>query len=739
MPADGATLHPALNPEQLQAAEYRGGPLLVLAGAGTGKTRVIVHRVASLLRSGVQPGRILAVTFTNKATEEMRTRVDALVPGTGARVWVYTFHAFAARILRRHAAALKLTPYFTVYDADDQKRLIVESMKELGLAEEERSKAGLYVSIISRAKDDLLDAQSYEIHALAQGDPFRQRVASVYKAYQRKLDAAGGLDFGDLLLKACGLFRHNEEVRSYYQKLFEHVLVDEYQDTNHAQYVLTKTLAAQHRNLCVVGDPDQSIYAFRGASIRNILEFETDFSDARIVKLEENYRSTPNILDAAHAVIRNNRQRHEGKLWTKRERGEPIEVQETADEREEARWAVKRIVQLLDGGASPKDVAVFYRTNAQSRSFEEALSLSQVPYRVIGTVRFYERREIKDVLAYMRAALNPADSVSLGRILNVPARAIGKTAESVLKDYAKKEELSLLETLGRAERIPELAPAARRGALELHHLLQRLGEDLRVLPPKDGGNAVLSRTGYLEAVERETESDPDAVNRLGNLQEFINALQEFQERAAAQALEGEPSDPADPAGNAAAPRAPLERFLENVALQSGQDGYDARAAAVTLMTVHLAKGLEFPIVCVTGLEEGLFPISAANASPTELEEERRLCYVAVTRAKERLILTHAATRRLFGRVYANLPSRFILEAELAEIKAPAAPAAEEAPPRTVPVLTRIRPNMRVRHPEFGTGRVTDRSGAGEAMKVTVEFDNGLTKKLLVRYAPLTPL
>jgi len=717
-----SSLHDSLNPDQKEAALYRGGPLLILAGAGTGKTRVIVHRIASLLQEGVSAGRILAVTFTNKAAGELRNRIDKLAPGQGPRIWVHTFHAFAARMLRQHALQAGLPKHFTVYDSDDQKRIIVDCLKELDLAKEKK-KAGLYATVISRAKDELLDPGSYSIHAMAQQDPFRQTVARVYERYQKKLDASGGLDFGDLLLKTAGLLKNDLEVRSYYQKLFEHILVDEYQDTNHAQYIITKTLAAQHRNLCVVGDPDQSIYAWRGANIRNILEFENDFKDVKVVKLEQNYRSTPNILDAAASVIANNDRRHEKRLWTDAEKGQSVDVDEYVDEREEADAVVSRIARMVDEGVSPKEIAVFYRTNAQSRSFETAFSRLQVPCRVVGSLRFFERKEVKDALAFARAAVNTSDSVSLSRILNVPARGIGKSAEEALKSFCLDTGASLRDAIARADPIPKLSGPARRGIRELHHLLDKLSEDLQQLSPADGMNAVLQRTGYWDSIEAAVETDPDAAGRLGNLQELLNAVGEFQERDA---------------------DAGLGRFLEDVALQSGADSYDASAPAVTLMTVHLAKGLEFPTVFVTGLEEGLFPIGAANADREQLEEERRLCYVAMTRAEKKLYLTHAATRRLFGRAVSNLPSRFILEASLTRSapppgmsKEPEKAAVAAAPPPTT-TLTRIKRGMRVQHPEFGLGKIADWSGKGEALKVTIIFDDGRTKKLLLRYAPLMP-
>ncbi|MEE8425511.1 MAG: 3'-5' exonuclease, partial [Elusimicrobiota bacterium] len=657
----------------------------------------------------------LAVTFTNKAAEEMRRRIERLVPGQGARVWVHTFHALAARIVRRHAKELKLTPHFTVYDADDQKRVVVQVLKELGL-ESEKNKARLYVSVISRAKDDLLDARSYSIYAMAQRDAFRQNVARVYEVYQNKLTASGGLDFGDLLMKLAELLKNHASTRDYYQKLFEHVLVDEYQDTNYAQYLITKTLAAQHRNLCAVGDPDQSIYQWRGATIRNILEFEADFKGALAVKLEQNYRSTPNILNAASAVIRNNKRRTVKTLWTKKAEGEAVSACELADEREEARVVVNRIIGLVDEGASLRDIAVFYRTNAQSRQFEEALSLSQLPYRVVGSVRFYERKEVKDVLAYARAAINPSDSVSLTRVLNVPARGVGTRAASELAAQARELGLTLRGALGQ---LPKLSKSAREGCQELSLILDKLEEDSKRLGPAETLQSVLTRSGYWDMLENAAADQPEEASRLGNVQELLNAVKEYEERC----------------GDEDGPQ--LERFLENVALQSGADGYDAETPAVTLMTVHLAKGLEFPHVFVTGLEEGLFPIGAGNTSEDALEEERRLCYVAMTRAKERLFLTHAATRRIFGRAYSNLPSRFILEARLfgaqedeeEDLPAPA------PPPR---LLLKVKSGQRVKHPEFGLGKVIEKSGSGEALKVTVVFDNGKTKKLLLRYAPLSP-
>ncbi|MCX5788556.1 MAG: UvrD-helicase domain-containing protein [Elusimicrobia bacterium] len=715
----------SLNPEQRLAAEHGTGPLLIVAGAGTGKTRVITYRIARLLNEGVPGTRMLAVTFTNKAAGEMRSRVDALAPGRAASVWIHTFHAFAARVLRQHAPLLRLTKHFTIYDSDDQKRLVGEALKELGLADQ-RAKAGLYLSVISRAKDDLLDAKSYAIHSMTAGDRFRETAARVYEKYQEKLDAAGALDFGDLLVKTCELLKGHQQVREYYQDLFLHLLVDEYQDTNHSQYLITKTLAARHQNLCVVGDPDQSVYAWRGANIRNILEFERDFHGARVIKLEQNYRSTPNILAAAGCVIAHNKQRKSKTLWTEKPSGEPVQVHESLNEHEEARWVVRRVVEFLENGASLSDIAVFYRTNAQSRSFEEALRMARLPYRVVGAMRFYERKEIKDALAYARVALNPADGVSLRRVINVPARGVGKTSEEALDAYAQEHELTLLETMREEAKIPGLTPACRAACRQLAFIFDHLKTDLDTLRPAAAMSRVLERSGYWAWLENEAETDPEAVGRLGNLQELLNAIKEFEEK------DGD---------------ARLEHYLEGVALQSDADTYE-QTSAVTLMTVHLAKGLEFPAVFLTGLEEGLFPIGAGNSSPDELEEERRLCYVGMTRAREHLVLTYAASRRIFGQSYANLPSRFILEARLlgphtgdgetpVGTVPPSGFKAEGEPESGGPAaILNVKLGMRVVHPEFGCGKIIEKSGQGEGLKVTINFDSGAKKKVLVRYARL---
>jgi len=746
-----------LNPRQKEAVVHGEGPLLILAGAGTGKTRVITHRIAKLIGEGVPASRILAVTFTNKAAEEMRRRIEALSPGSGAQVWAHTFHAFAARLLRQHHQLLGLGRYFTIYDSSDQKRLVAEAMKQIGL-EGQTAKASMYLSLISRAKDDLLDAKSYAIYAAASSDLARQTAARIYEIYQRGLDASGALDFGDLLLKACHLLKEHQAVREYYQEYFLHLLVDEYQDTNHAQYILTKTLAAKRRNLCVVGDDDQSVYSFRGADIRNILEFERDFKDAKVVALEQNYRSSAKILEAAGQVIRNNARRKSKSLWTQAAAGENVGVLELPNEMEEARWTVHAIRDQLARGRKPSDIAIFYRTNAQSRSFEEALLRSGVAYRIVGAMRFYERKEVKDALAYARLMLNENDSASLERVINVPPRGFGQTSLDRVKSYAQGQGLTLWEALRRADQIPALTGHARKAAFSIVATLEKLRAAVAALPVGQAMTRLLADTGYWQWLETEAEKDPEAKTRMNNLQELLNAVQEYQEKALAAGAGRDMTRPAPAERNrssetfsaSAGEDASLSRYLEAVSLQSDLDRADFNQAAVTLMTVHLAKGLEFPVVFLTGLEEGLFPIGQ-SLTQDDLEEERRLCYVGMTRAKERLFMIYAATRRLFGHVYANLPSRFLLEAGLlGGTPAPkiansgafsdgvprvARPPADGAPRRRI---SSARVGMRVRHPDFGLGLVLEKSGSGEGLKLTVRFDNGRTAKLLVRYAPLEP-
>ncbi len=758
-----------LNPEQLEAANYTGGPCLIIAGAGTGKTKTLTCKVAKLIADGISPSRILAVTFTNKAAQEMRERIEALVPGNSSRVWIHTFHSFAVRILRHNAAALKLNKDFVIYDETEQKKIITLALEEMGV-KEAKKEVNYYVSTISRAKDDMLDPESFFVHAHASNNPRRIQAAEVYKRYQRKLTAAGALDFGDLLMKVVELFKTNPDVLAYYQDFFKYVLVDEYQDTNHTQYTLTKALAAKHRNLCVVGDPDQSIYSWRGANIRNIMEFERDFKDAKVITLERNYRSTQIILDASNKLIRKNKNRREKTLYSNVLSGEPITVRELASEGEEARWVCNQIQTMVEeDGINLNDVAVFYRTNAQSRNFEDTFRRYQMPYKLIGAVKFYDRKEIKDVLSYAKLLVNPNDTVSLLRVINTPKRGFGQSAQDSLTAYAAQKDISLYKALKEQEFIDTLKPVARRAAREFMDLFESLYLEMTLSTPSELFSKLIERSGYEQALRAEIEKDPDAENRLRNIGELAGAVKDYEERCVKE--ETEPS---------------LSGYLQEVSLISGAEEVSGSLnGAVTLMTVHLAKGLEFPAVFVTGLEEGLFPLNGKDDD--DMEEERRLCYVAMTRAKKYLYMTYASTRRLFGKTYQNLASRFLFDSELLEPAsytgpmerteinpreryhsggynrwtlnnsvsydnadnyqetfkkfAPAfakpEPARQEAPsPKTE---GGIGVGSLVKHGVFGQGKVTAISGSGDNAKITVVFGNGTKRVFILKYAPLERL
>jgi DNA helicase-2/ATP-dependent DNA helicase PcrA len=715
-----------LNPKQLEAVQYFGGPVLILAGAGTGKTKTLTSKIALLIASGVPPNRILAITFTNKAAQEMQHRIAKIVPYSGG-MWIHTFHAFGARLLRTHGRLINIKPDFVIYDEDDQKKLVQLSLEELGL-ESEKTKAGLYVSIISRAKDDLLDAGSYMINAQASGEPNRLKAAQIYHRYQKKLNEAGALDFGDLILRTAELLKEKDDIREYFQEYFQYVMVDEYQDTNHAQYVLVKTLSAKHRNLCVVGDPDQSVYGWRGADIRNILEFEKDFKDARTIVLEQNYRSTSRILHASNAVIKHNKGRKPKDLWTEKPEGEAVELLEFPNETEEAKGIMEKVKWLTArAGCGYNDIAVFYRTNAQSRSFEEMFRRGRIPYRLIGSVRFYDRKEIKDTISYLKILVNPYDTVSLLRVMNTPPRGIGKTAQEKLMAYARLKDISIYDAMLTEDQIPDLTPAARRGMREFITMLDGVKSDMFTNTPTLMLEKVLSKSGYWQSIEDESQKDPEGtLNRLGNLQELVNAVKEFEDKVK---KDGETPT--------------LHKYLEEVMLASQVDSLNTDTHAVTLMTVHLAKGLEFPAAFLTGLEEGLFPINSANSSDEHMEEERRLAYVGMTRAKDRLYLTWAETRKIFGTTYPNMASRFIYESRIAK-EAARKPHMDyedlpEPESRHVASLPRIGRGRKVAHPVYGPGRVVDQIGSGEFAKVTVVFDSGVRQTFMLKYAPLTPV
>lgn len=623
-----------LNPPQREAVLHGDGPLLVLAGAGSGKTRVLTHRIARLIDEGVPPWSILAITFTNKAAREMRERVERLAGDMGRDAWILTFHACCARILRRDIDKLGYKPSFTIYDADDQMNVIKQLCKSMNL-DEKRFPPREIRAAISDAKNRVLSPAEW---AKESGEDFRARtISEVYAAYERQLTANNALDFDDLILKTLTLFSEHPPVLAAYQHKFSHILVDEYQDTNMAQYMLVRLIAGESRNLCVVGDDDQSIYGWRGADLRNILEFERDFPDCRVIKLEQNYRSTSNILDAANQVIAHNAGRKEKALWTDAGEGEKIRVYRALDERDEAAWVVRAIEGRMKRGARAGDFAVFYRTNAQSRVLEEAMVRRGVPYRVYGGMKFYDRKEVKDVLAYMRAVANPDDDQSVRRIINEPRRGIGDATIETLAQFAQREGMSLLSAVISADE--SVLPARALGAVrKFGALMLDLTQAGISLSAGEFLQEVLDKTGYVAAIR--AAKDPDAQTREENVMELAGAVAEYESQS---------------------PEGGLLGFLENVALVTDLDSMGERPEAVTLMTIHASKGLEFPHVIVTGMEETVFPLGRATFEDGLMEEERRLCYVAFTRAMQSLALTFAVSRMLYNQRRNNPPSRFLSE------------------------------------------------------------------------------
>ena len=716
MTAAGAatnSLLDALNPQQREAVVHTDGPMLVVAGAGSGKTRVLTHRVAHLIESGAAaPTEILAITFTNRAANEMKERVQQLVGGrTAARMWVMTFHAACGRLLRRDAERIGYRSSFTIYDQADQVRLVKACIEELELDPKRFAPRAVHTAI-SRAKDRLLTAEAYGEQV---GNFFEQTVASVYTLYQRRLYAANAMDFDDMILQTVLLLEADAEARAAWQERFSHIMVDEYQDTNHAQFRLLSALAEKHRNIAVVGDPDQSIYAFRGADIRNIAEFEHDFPGARVVALEQNYRSTQAILDAANAVIARNPDRRPKKLWSDLGRGLPVRVVEADDEHAEARFVAGEISRALDEGAGPADVAVFYRMNAQSRVLEDVLVRQGVGYRVVGGPRFYERAEIKDAIAYLQVLHNPADEVSLRRIVNQPRRGIGSASLERLAGHAAQMNWTLLEAIEHSGSVA-LGTAASARVREFAALLAELRDLVATATPAELLEQVLDQTGYRAMLEGERTFESQG--RIENLDELVGVAREFVER-------GEEDSS-------------LATFLQEISLYSDSDSLSESRPEVTLMTLHNAKGLEFPIVFVIGLEEGLFPHQRSLDEGDEAEE-RRLCYVGMTRARQSLTLTHAHSRTIFGVRGYNLPSRFLSELPADEIErerrtpawqVPPAPAGARGPEQVVPDLSI---GDEVRHATLGEGVVIglDRD------VVAVRFrEDGSERRLMLGYAPL---
>ena len=626
-----------LNPQQQAAVEQINGPMLILAGAGSGKTKVLTCRIAHLLELGVPPYKILAITFTNKAAKEMRSRVDAMVGPAAKDVWLYTFHAFCARFLRSEIDVLGThKSNFAIYDAADQKSLLKSILKEMNLDEKRFPPAALQ-NAISNAKNQMQNAAAFSRLA---GDFFEQKAAEVYVQYEKRLLANNAMDFDDLLMLTVKILEKFPEIREKYRQRFSYIMIDEYQDTNRTQYLLTRYLAGDDGNLCVVGDADQSIYGWRGADIRNILDFEQDYPKASLLKLEQNYRSTSVILDAANAVIENNTGRKPKKLWTKNPVGAAITYYNATDERDEARFVVEQAQMLIRSGRySYGDMAVLYRVNTQSRVFEEMLIKSGISYSMVGGVKFYDRKEIRDVIAYLKLLYNPYDTLSLLRIINVPKRGIGQTTVNKLQDHANAGGVSLFEVITNAAAVPGLSPRFIGKLEEMSSVLFDLIAEVDTVPVEQLIDDVMHRTGYLE--ELVAERTPQSESRAENLRELISVAQDFLKD------EGEEKT--------------LARFLEHVALVSDIDDARLDSDKFTLMTLHSAKGLEFPVVFLAGMEEGLFPHSRSWMDDEEMEEERRLCYVGITRAKQLLYLTSAASRTIYGRTEASEPSRFLEE------------------------------------------------------------------------------
>jgi DNA helicase-2/ATP-dependent DNA helicase PcrA len=705
-----------LNPAQREAVVTTEGPLLVIAGAGSGKTRVLTYRVAHLLNAcGVQPNEILAITFTNKAAAEMRERLEDLLGPVARSIWILTFHAACGRILRREAQRLGYRSNFTIYDSADQVRLTKACLEELERDPKRFVPRGIHAQI-SAAKNQLVTPADYAERVASFYD---QTVAEVYDLYQRRMFASNAVDFDDLLMLTVQVLERFPEARERWQKAFRYVLVDEYQDTNHAQYRLLQLLAEKHRNVCAVGDPDQSIYAFRGADIRNIIEFERDFggtgNEVRTIALEQNYRSVNTILQAANAVIEHNRERKPKNLWSELGEGDPVRALEVEDEHAEARFVAAEIAALVEEGFNGSEIAVFYRTNAQSRVLEDVLVRQGVAYQVIGGPRFYERAEVKDLIAYLQAIDNPYDAVSLQRVANRPRRGIGDASLARLQTHADAYGISLWEALGQAEEAG-IAAAPLRAVQQFHGLLQSLMAGALDMEVPEVIERVLERSGYLDALR--AERTIEAQGRVENLQELVGVAQEYQHTAAEPSLSG---------------------FLQEISLYSDQDAIRGEQSLVTLMTLHNAKGLEFRAVFMIGMEEGIFP-HARSIEEQGLEEERRLAYVGMTRAKERLVLTHASARSLYGSRSYNLPSRFLDELPADKVERqrlkPASWSGYGSPTGVVPRsdVPSLSTGDSVRHETLGEGVVTaiERGGL-----VTVRFaGDGSERRLMLDYAPL---
>ena len=723
-----------LNDRQCEAVKHIEGPLLITAGAGSGKTKVLTCRIAHLLELGVAPYRILAITFTNKAAKEMKERVTNLVGAQADSIWLSTFHSFCAKLLRFEVDGFHgYTRNFTIYDSSDQLVLVKDCLKKLNLDDKQFMPRSV-LGTISSAKNVLMDAKAFAAKA---SDFYEQKVADVYALYQEKLRENNAVDFDDLLFLAVRLLQEKEEVREKYQSRFQYILVDEYQDTNHAQYALTKILAARWRNICVVGDADQSIYAWRGADIRNIIDFTRDYPDAASIKLEQNYRSTKTILHAANAVIDNNESRPKKTLWTENPAGNKIIHYQAQTEHDEADYIAGVIYNRHEISHEPYgDMAILFRTNAQSRVLEEKLMRYAIPYTMVGGTKFYDRKEIKDVLAYLRLLYNPEDSLSLTRIINVPKRNIGATTMEHVAAYAEEQGISLFEALSSTDEIP----VTKRARTSLENFAAMIFDLLNDIEGKDVLNlieTVIKQTGYGDMLDKEAEHDPQGESRKENVGEFLSVAKDYMD--------------SNPDGN-------LQDFLENVALVSDVDDFESSDSKVTLMTLHAAKGLEFPVVFLTGLDEGLFPHSRTLLDPAQVEEERRLAYVGITRAERQLYVTNAITRTMYGRISAYMPSRFLAEippqlmedyhrkSAMPQSRTTAVPGKQRVSILTKPVASSLPKKHavtdtfakgdKVRHKIWGIGTVLDVIGEGPNMQMKIQFPTKGVRQVVVKYAPL---
>ncbi|MBQ7103835.1 MAG: DNA helicase PcrA [Anaerotignum sp.] len=736
-----------LNDMQKKAVLQTEGPVLILAGAGSGKTGALTVRIAHLLETGVKPWNILAITFTNKAAREMKERVEKLV-GEGARdMWISTFHSTCVRILRREIHHLDYENQFSIYDGDDQEKIMREVFKRLNMSTTDKSfSVKGAMAVISSLKEEMVSWEDYA-RKVDKNDLKAVKIAKVYQTYQKMLKENNALDFDDLIYKTVLLFRNFPEVLEKYQDRFRYIMVDEYQDTNTSQYELVAMLADKYKNLCVVGDDDQSIYGWRGANIRNILDFEKDFPDTVVIKLEQNYRSTKKILEAANAVIHNNQTRKDKTLWTENDAGSILHIYKADNEYDESRFVAEKIRELEKKGRTRNEMAVLYRTNAQSRTVEDQMVKKGIPYRLFGGVRFYERKEIRDILSYLKVMANPADTIALKRIINVPKRGIGDTSLDKLAVFAEEQNISLYAALSRLDEITALKTRAAKFR-DFYELFEHLKEDASELPVAEIIDAIVKRTGYLQLLME--EGTDEALNRIQNIDEFVNKAAEF--------------DKSNPEGN-------LEGFLEEVALVADIDSYEEGEEAVALMTLHSAKGLEFPYVFIIGMEEGMFPGYRAvmYGSEKDIEEERRLCYVGITRAKEELFLTHAKSRMQHGITQYNPPSRFLREIPADLVDLPTRPVSDMAKKYDMMTQNRtmtmgrkntispaakfgvgVKKEMpapkdfkldygvgdKVRAPKYGIGTVVSVNPGGADFEVEVSFGAKGTKKFMARLSKL---